>query len=61
MTFEIDEKQTKEFIEKHKKCKHNLLAPWFSYIFTPNAIGYHTEIRCNACEEIEDVTNYDNW
>lgn len=64
MTIEITEEQellVKEFLEKHKTCKHKRFAPTHSYIITPGGIGYCMYVRCNACEEQENITDYDNW
>ena len=54
--------EIKEFQEKHKECEFtSTIGGKFSYIFTPTGLGPVIEIRCNACDEIKDVTNIDDW
>ena len=55
-------KDSKEFIEQHKKCKpfKNSVA-LFSYILTPNGIGIGVKIRCPFCNEEKDITDVSCW
>lgn len=64
------EKQSeKEFLAAHKTCSYEILnKPFFSteggqftYLVTPTGLGDCISIRCNACGEIKDITDSDNW
>ena len=54
--------QIEEFRKKHKHENQNsTIGGKLSFIFTPTSIGVITDIKCNACNEIKDITNYNNW
>lgn len=70
MKFELSDKQkekAKEFTEKHyEKCGKKAIKATegsyqFTYMFTPNAFGYLTDVRCNVCGEIKNITDTSNW
>ena len=62
-----EEKDAKEFREKHyKTCSHLLTTSTngkaqFTYTFTPISIGNILKIKCNACGEELDITDIDTW
>lgn len=64
-----EEKEAREFYEKHKDCCRKVLKKeffsttggGFSYIITPTGLGNCVSIRCNSCGEIEDITDSENW
>lgn len=62
MTFTITNlEKLKEFREKHKECEFtSTIGGKFSFIFTPTGLGIISQIKCNACQEIEDLTE-DIW
>lgn len=33
----------------------------FTYMFIPGGIGTIAKIKCNACGEELNITDYDNW
>lgn len=72
MKFDFTEKEKeseKEFFVAHKNCTYNILnKPFFSttggqftYLITPTGLGDCISIRCNACGEIKDITDSENW
>lgn len=71
-SFELTEKETndvREFMKKHRNCCIEKLnkpifsttGGQFSFTFTPTGLGNIVSIKCNACDEIEDVTDVANW
>jgi hypothetical protein len=70
MTFELDEKETKEFKEwdeNHKNtCKYGdpmkqgAIGGRLTFSFTPTSIGCLVKIQC-ACGEEKDLTNTEGW
>lgn len=57
-----EDKNVKEFKLKHCSCKSKHSKPdRYSYILTPTGIGYVLEIKCNCCDEIKNITDYNNW
>lgn len=61
-----EQKQIKEFIEKHNKSCKLLYSstngyPKYSYIYTPFGLGPLKGIRCNICKTEEDITDTDIW
>ena len=66
---EKEKKAEKEFFTTHKNCTQEVLnKPFFSttggqftYLITPTGLGDCVSIRCNACGEIKDITDFENW
>jgi len=62
---EKEEKQAQDWIENHQCGPIFVKDPHVhfqvSYIITPTNIGYITEVRCNKCNQVHDVTDYDVW
>lgn len=66
---ESEEKEYKQFYEKHKNCCKNILGKevfsttggGFSFIITPTGLGNIIEVRCNSCGDSEDITDISNW
>lgn len=66
---EKEKKAEKEFFITHKNCTQEVLnKPFFSttggqftYLITPTGLGDCISIRCNACGEIKDITDSENW
>lgn len=56
-----EQKLASIFMRKHKRCHATEGDYKFSYIVTPNSFGQVLEIRCNACGDIADITNTENW
>lgn len=64
-TFRIDNIQKREvdtFFKEHHSCYTNSISGGLiSYIFTPSGIGTIIQIKCNVCNKIKDLTNFNNW
>ena len=59
---EVELKRYHEFCDKHRKCgRHSTIGGGVSVIVTGTGLGCIIECRCNRCDEIEDITNLDNW
>jgi hypothetical protein len=61
---EKEQKLVNNFKNIHKQCveKHPLTSGGhFEYIITPTGIGTICKIKCNICNEIQDITDYDCW
>ena len=67
MRFELskEEKELAEkFEKKHLDCarKHSsTIGGAISYCFTPTGVGVSVAVKCNVCNEIEDITDYGDW
>lgn len=52
----------KKFWDKHVSCSFDSsMGGKRSIIITPTGLGNVIECRCNACGEIEDITDTNNW
>lgn len=60
-----EQKLASIFKRLHKRCYTGIRTTEgdykFSYIVTPNSFGQVLEIRCNACGDVADITNIENW
>ena len=57
-----EEKEAKEFMEKHKDCSFtSAIGGKFSYIITPTGLGECVSIRCNSCNITKDITDVESW
>ena len=60
-----EQKLASIFKRMHKRCHAGIRTTEgdykFSYIVTSNSFGQVLEIRCNACGDIADITNIENW
>ena len=45
---------------RHENMNKGAIGGHISYTFTPNAIGTSVVIRCNICDQEENITEY-NW
>lgn len=65
--FELSEKEEKlaeKFEKKHLNCakEHpSTIGGAISYCFTRTGVGVSVVVKCNICNEIEDITDYDSW
>lgn len=65
---EKEKEEIKKFHSIHKDCctKHlgksffSTTGGQYSFLITPTGLGDIVEVRCNACGEIEDITD-NNW
>jgi len=54
---DTEKQKSKKFNKKHyEKCDSGM-----SVIFTETGIGLKVEVRCNKCNKIKDISNYDTW
>lgn len=66
---EINKELLDNFYENHKDCvRRKMHKPFFSttgghysFLVTPTGLGSIVSIKCNACGEMEDITNNENW
>lgn len=59
---DIEEKSANKFIDKHKDCYlKSTIGGKFTFIITPTGLGLIVSIKCNVCNEEEDITNCTNW
>ena len=52
------------FEKEHLECakKHpTTIGGSISYEFTPTSVGTAVIIKCNLCDEQENITDYDIW
>ena len=67
MKFELNEKEkelAKKFERQHLDCakEHpSTIGGAISYCFTRTGIGVSIIMKCNICNKIKDITDYDNW
>lgn len=52
------QKEVNDFISRHNiKCKH----AYYNYIISPTSIGIGISIKCCACGEEKDITDYKHF
>ena len=69
MEFKLTDKEIEEaneFKAEHKKCGENMASATegkyqFTYMFTPNGFGHLTQIKCNGCGKVKDITDTSHW
>lgn len=65
MKLEFDEEEKKRidaFYQKHKDCKlTSTIGGKIMYEITPTGLGPIIAIRCNSCNGVEDITEYEKW
>lgn len=64
LKFELTESQQNKvnaFIKKHKHCKNSYNKYGISYIFMHSGIGLVSQIKCNGCGDLEDMTDVNTW
>lgn len=66
----IETERAINFIEKHNhseefkkqgKLGFSTMGMQFTYIITPGGLGNSVSIKCNHCDQQEDISDIDNW
>ncbi len=60
----IESKRYFKFIDNHKLCRVNTpttIGGYTTHSFTPTGLGMVKTVKCNVCNEEEDLTDYDSW
>ena len=51
-----------KFHIKHNKCKSNLaIGVRFTYLITPSGLGTFVSVRCNICNDIKNINDFEDW
>lgn len=66
---ENERESIESFYHKHKNCCVKYLGKSFfsttggqyTFLITPTGLGNVIQVRCNVCEEVEDITDISNW
>lgn len=60
-TCSISPQRQDEAFEKEGKFLTGAIGGGETFSFSPNGIGVATSVRCDACNEEADITDYDLW
>lgn len=58
---DVNLEKLNEFRKIHDKCFDSCaIGGKYTYSVTQTGLGYFVEIKCNACDTINDITNVEN-
>lgn len=64
--FKLSEKENElaeKFLQEHihPEIYKGAIGGHINFIFTPTSIGDAVSIKCNICDTIKNITDYNNW